>query len=290
MRFCFGKPNLETSMKKTLFNVGIAVCLCTAAVTAPTFADAPMPEVVKGRPVGGPRSIRLTPEQMGIEMQIGQLDEDGLAAQKAGRYAEAVDDARQSIDIGQDSGLAQEILAYSLNAQGKSPEALEAYKKIVEMNGKSARTYDLIPYAQLLLQLGQWAKAVAVYNQAWPNATANDSLPPLPGPFLADVPQPKELATVLHISRGLVGSRWGSPARGEEAMTQFSAALKLMPDDPLVNFYYGHGWQNLAPIERAKMAARPGQREAMKAALEKAATLGTGDVQTQAKAELKQLW
>ncbi len=289
MRFCFGKPSLETSMKKTLFNAGLTVCLCTAAVTVPSFADTPASEVVKGRPVGGPRSIRLTPDQISLEVQKGQLDEDALAAQKAGNYAEAIDKAQQCIELGPDAGQAQEILAYSLNAQGKSSEALEAYKKIVEMNGKSARLYDLIPYAQLLLQSGQWAKAVAVYNQAWPNANTNDSLPPLPGPFSADVPQPKELATVLHISRGLVGSRWGSPARGEEAMTQFSAALKLMPDDPLVNFYYGHGWQNLAPIERAKMAARPGQREAMKAALEKAATLGTGDVQTQAKAELKQL-
>ena len=222
-------------------------------------------------------------------MQIGQLDEDALAAQKAGRYAEAVDDASQALELGQDSGLAQEILAYSLNAQGKSQEALRAYKKIVEMNGKSARLYDLIPYAQLLLQSGQWAKAVTVYNQAWPNATATNTLPPLPGPFSADVPQPKELETVLHIARGLAGSGWGSPAPGEEAMTQFSAALKLMPDNPLVNFYYGHGWQNLAPKERAKLAAKPGQREAVKAALEKAAKLGTGDVQTQAKAELQNL-
>lgn len=157
------------------------------------------------------------------------------------------------------------------------------------MNGKSARLYDLIPYAQLLLQSGQWAKAVAVYNQAWPNATATNTLPPLPGPFSPDVSQPKELATVLHISRGLVCSGRGGSAPGEESMMQFSAALKLMPDDPLVNFYYGHGWQNLAPKERAKLAAKPGQREAVKVALEKAATLGMGDVQTQAKAELKQL-
>lgn len=278
------------TMNKQLVGVAITVFLCTAGLAlAPALADTLAGEVVKGPPISGPRDFHLTPEQLGVEMQIGQLDEDARAAQKAGRYAEAVDKASQALELGQDSGLAQEILAYSLNAQGKSQEALEAYKKIVEMNGKSARLYDLIPYSQLLLQSGQWAKAVAVYNQAWPTANTNDSLPPLPGPFSPDVPLPKELETVLHIARGLACSGRGGSAPGEEAMTQFSTALKLMPDDPLVNYYYGHGWQNLSPAERSKLAAKPGQREAVKAALEKAATLGTPDVSAAAKTELKSL-
>ncbi len=278
-------------MNKQLIGATVTIFLCTtiaASCELTVHAGAQQGDSVPITPGQSSRSIvRLTPAQKAREQEKSQLNKDALAAQRAGRYAEAVDEASQALELGQYSGLAQEILAFSLNAQGKSQEALEAYKKIVEMG--SAPTYDLIPYAQLLLQSGQWAKAVAVYNQAWPNANTNDSLPPLPGPFSADVPQPKELATVLYISRGLVGSGWGSPAPGEEAMTQFSAALKLMPDDPLVNFYYGHGWQNLAPKERAKLAAKPGQREAVKAALEKAARLGTGDVQAQAKAELKQL-
>lgn len=264
-------------MNKQLIGAAITLFLCATIVASGEL------------PVRAYNIVPLTPAQQALEQEKGQLVGDALAAQKAGRYAEAVDNARQCIELGPDSGLAQEILAYSLNAQGKSQEALEAYKKIVEMNGASARLYDLIPYAQLLLHSGQWAKAVAVYNQAWPNATATNTLPPLPGPFSADVPLPKELETVLHISRGLVSSGRGGSAPGEEAMTQFSAALKLMPDDPLVNYYYGHGWQNLSPAERAKMAAKPGQREAVKAALEKAAALGTPDVSAAAKAELKSL-
>ncbi len=280
-------------MNKQLIGATVTMFLCTTIAASgelPVHAGAQQGDPVPITPGQSSRSIvRLTPAQKALEQEKSQLVGDARAAQKAGRYAEAVDDASQALELGQDSGLAQEILAYSLNAQGKSQEALEAYKKIVEMNGASARLYELIPYAQLLLQSGQWAKAVAVYNQAWPTANTNDSLPPLPGPFSADVPQPKELETVLHIARGLAGSGWGSPAPGEEAMTQFSAALKLMPDNPLVNYYYGHGWQKLSPAERAKLAAKPGQREAVKAALEKAATLGTPDVSAAAKAELKSL-
>ncbi len=71
-------------------------------------------------------------------------------------------------------------------------------------------------------------------------------------------------------------------------MTQFGAALSITPNSPLANYYYGHGWQKLSPTERAELAAKPGQREAVKAALEKAARLRAPDVSA-AKAELKSL-
>ena len=71
-------------------------------------------------------------------------------------------------------------------------------------------------------------------------------------------------------------------------MSQFSQALRLAPDASMANYYYGYGWQNLSPAERAKLAAKPGQREAVKAALEKAAKLGTPDVSAAATVELKQ--
>jgi len=193
-------------MKKSMLNTGLAVFLCTAGLTlAPALADTPTGEVVQGRRVSGPRSIQLTPEQLGLEMQKGQLDENALAALRAGQYASAEDNARQCIELGQDSGLAQEILASSLYAQGKSQAALQAYKEIADAGGKFPR--NLIPYALLLLKSGQWAKAVTVYNQAR-NGVGDDSLPQLEGPFSIETPQPRELEAAIHIAQGLAGSTW----------------------------------------------------------------------------------
>jgi len=111
--------------------------------------------------------IILTPAELARLNEIYRLDDAAAAALDAGQYAEAEDDARQSIAIGPDAGVAQEVLAQALDAQGKSQEALKEYQQMASLGGDHAR--NLLPYALLSLKAGQWAQAVTAYNKALSN-------------------------------------------------------------------------------------------------------------------------
>ncbi len=224
-----------------------------------------------------------TPAQRAKEDEKWRLSQAAVAALDAGQYAEAESDARQSISMGQDSGLAQEILASALNAQGKAQEALQAYKVIADEGGVFPR--NLVPYALLLLKSGQWAQAVTAYNKTLPYLPEGDIVQ-ANSHFSPGVPQPKELAVALHIAQGLTyigDAGWGSHSRHEEAMGEFGQALRLAPDSPLANYYYGYGWQHLD----LKSPTRAANAQQAKAAFQKAAALGGADVQKAAGEELK---
>jgi len=229
----------------------------------------------------GANPAPLTPAQKAKEDEKWRLDQAALAALDAGQYAEAEADAQQSISVGPDSGLAQEFLAASLNAQGKTQEALQAYKVMADEGDVFPR--NLVPYAVLLLKSGQWSQAATIYNKALPNLgdmiQANSHFSP-------DVPQPRELAVALHVAQGLTyigDAGWGSHSRHEEAMGEFDQALRLAPDSALANYYYGFGWQHLD----LKSHTRAANAQQAKAAFQKAAALGGADVKKAAGEELR---
>lgn len=221
----------------------------------------------------------LTPALKARQDEKWRLDQAAVAALDAGQYAEAEDDARQSASLGAGSGLCQELLASALNAQGKTQEALQAYKVMADEGDTFPR--NQVPYALLLLKSGQWAQAVAAYNKALPDLSdmvqANSHFSP-------GVPQPKELAVALHIAQGLTYgvATWGGHMRQEEAMGEFDQALQLAPNSPLANYYYGYGWQHLDLKSRMRVA----NAQRAKAAFQKAAALGGGDVKKAAGEEL----
>ncbi len=222
----------------------------------------------------GANPAPLTPAQKAKEDEKWRLDQAALAALDAGQYAEAEADAKQSISIGPDSGLAQEFLAVSLNAQGRTQEALQAYKVIADRGGDFAR--NLVPYAVLLLKSGQWAQAATIYDKALPYLPFGDMVN-ANSHFSPDVPQPRELAVALHIAQGLTyigDAGWGSHSRHEEAMGEFDQALRLAPDSALANYYYGFGWQHLD----LKSPTRVANAQRAKTAFQKAAALGGADV------------
>jgi len=228
-----------------------------------------------GQGVGADMTIlRLTPAQKAKIEEIGRLDQAAVAALDAGQYSEAESDARQSISTGQDSGLAQEVLASALNVQGKTQAALQAYKVISDEGGVFPR--NQVPYALLLLKSGQWTQAVAAYNKTLPFLGGADVIQ-ANSHFSSDVPQPRELAVALHIAQGLTyigDAGWGSHSRHEEAMREFDQALRLAPDAPLTNYYFGYGWQHLD----LKSPARAVHAQQAKTAFQKAAVLGGTDV------------
>ena len=234
-------------------------------------------------PISGPVMAPLTPALKARQDEKGRLDQAARAALDAGDYAEEEADARQSLSLGIGSGLCQDLLAQALYSQGKDQEALQVYKAMADAGDVFPR--NLVPYAVLLLKSGHWAEAVNAYNKTLP-FLPNGRLAEASSRFSPDVPQPKQLAVALHVAQGLTDigdAGWGTRSKNEEGMREFAQALKLQPNSALTNYYYGFGWQQLDLKSRARAVYAP----QAKAALQKAATLGSGDVKKKAEEALR---
>lgn len=208
--------------------------------------------VSRPAPISAPAP--MTPALKAELDEAYRLDQASAAALDAGQYAEAEADARQSLSIGYDSGLAQELLASALNAQGKKQEALEAYKEMADLGNDHPR--NLLPYALLLLNSGQWAQAVAAYNKALPTL-ADGKLVRANSHFSSDVLEPAALGTAIHIALGLTynwSDSWGRHQQNDKALSEYTKALKLAPNSDLANFYYGYGLQRLGRKAQANTA------------------------------------
>ncbi len=246
--------------------------------------------------VGGPNYQPPTPEQQAKTKQAAQLAYDAAADLHTHNYIQAETAARQSLSLLPGFGVPAEVLAASLEEQGKDQEALQQYQTIVEHYDTQPR--NLLPYAGLLLKSGQWAQALAVYNQALPHLP--DVGPHLEATivhdgdviranshFSPDVPEPMALATAIHIARGMVYNNTPSWADGAyqdtEAMAEYAKALQTAPGNALANYYYGVGWHKLAPTDRVKF----GTAQQAKAALQKAVKIGNANVKAAALKALK---
>ncbi len=230
--------------------------------------------------------IPITPEDQAIANKTAQLVHDAAASLHAGFYAQAEKEARQALALDKDSAVGEEVLAAALDAEGKNQEAYQMYHVMV-VDEQAQYTRVLLPYALLLLKSGQWAQAVTVYNQAIAQFSEKDLLR-ANSHFSADVPEPAALAVAIHIARGVTynaGSDWAGEGQHREMMAEFGKALQLAPDADLANYYYGFGWRNLDPKERAKM----GSMQEAKAALQKAILLGKANVKEAARKVLKDL-
>ena len=238
--------------------------------------------------------IPISAEAFAREAEAGQVCRDAAIDLHLGNYARAEDEARQAEALDFLAGGPHEVLAAALEAQGKDQEALQAYH-FLAMGGQ---TRDLLPYAGLLLKSGQWAQALAVYNQALPRLP--DVGPHLEATivhdgdvirassrFSPDVPEPMALATAIHIARGMVYNNtpsWGDGAyQNTEAMAEYAKALQTAPNNALANYYYGVGLQKLSPTERVKF----GTAQQAKAALQKAVKIGNVNVKAAALKALK---
>lgn len=272
----------ETIMNwnRRINNITLGILLCVAARAmgqAPTGGQAhpsaghsatKWPLIINRRP------IMPTPSQVAAEREKNRLGDEAASALDAGHYEEAEDYAQQSMAIGQVGGVALETLAAALDAEGKTKEALAAYQKISDEGDVYPR--NLIPYALLLLKAGHWAEAVAAYNKQLPYLS-DGQLMAANSHFSADVPQPKELETALHIALGLTCSyeaTWGGHSQSAKALSEYKKAIALEPNSALGNLYYGRALRQAHRIAEAK------------AAFKKAAALGNDNVKAAAQKEI----
>ena len=258
-------------MKARVIYVILAGCLCLASAGAGQNRH---PLVQIG---GGP--IKLTPEQkaqkQALQDQVSQLDRDAAMALHKGRYAEAEADERESMALQPyNSGVPDEQLAAALDGQGKTQEALQAYKSMADAGIVFPR--DLLPYALLLLKTGQWSQAVATYDKAL-KLLADAALVRTNSDFSPAAPKPTALATAIHIGLGLTynaGGDWAGESQDDRALTEYKKALELEPESDLANYYYGYGLKRLGRRAEAKAAfayaAQIGS-DAVKKAAERAA-------------------
>ena len=271
----------------------LVVCL---GVVSTAFGQTPQSQPLVRSGSNGTQS-HLTSEQLAKMQQSTQLGYSAASDLHLGNYAQAETEARETISTGpMTAGFANEVLAAALDAQGKDKEALEAYRVMV-VDQKASYPRVLLPYAQLLLKSGHWAQALAVYNQVLPYLPDVGPHPETPvvhdgnqisanSHFSPDVPEPAALATALHTARGLVYNStptWSGESQDTEAMAEYGKALQGAPDNALANYYYGVGWHKLSPAERVKF----GHAAEAKAALQKAALTGNGDVKKMAEETLK---
>lgn len=256
------------------------------------------PAAVAPSPNDLPPTYPFSPKMPASQVLIRQAEQDkrdGEAALRAKDYAAAEEYFRSSV-ASFPFGDAYSGLAEALMSQGHEKEARQIYRMLVirdkqNVGGPYPTTRALLEYAVLLSQSKQWAEAISIYQYALP-ALPKNSQPKYIMAFHPNVPQPLQLETSAHIALGQ-NANYSYDAVGKRqsvlAFEEYGKALALVPDSPATNYFYGYGWQNLDPKDRAKLAAKPGQRDAVKAALEKAAKLGEGEVQTQAKKELGRL-
>ena len=221
----------------------------------------------------------LTPEQsaaMGAKWkQFSALNKAGFTALHEGRYSEAEDYARESLAVKSGQNLlAPELLAESLDAQGKNAEALSAYQTLVDQGSEFPRI--LLPYALLLLKDGKYKEAVAAYTKTSPYIAFGDLIEKT-SRFTTTNPKPKELAAAIRIGIGLEylsSADWAGNSRRDQGLAHLQQALALFPNSSLANYYYGFGLKFLGHRTEAQVAFR------------KAAALDNGEVKAAAEKAL----
>ncbi len=269
-------------MNKYTLSAVSSILLCTGSAFGQANPSSPQP--IRRRIITG------TPEQQAAakarQEQCSALNRAGFTALHEGRNSEAEANARQSLAISHNTDLlAPELLAASLDAQGKNNEALAAYQILADQGSVHPR--DLLPYALLLLKNGQWAEAVAAYNKTLPYIAFSDLLEKNSNFTVADH-EPAALAAAIHIGIGMTyisSAGWSGTSRKDAGLAHLQQALALEPDAPLTNYYYGYGWRKLdrdSPM-RAAAAMRA------KAAMQKAATSENDDIKKAATEAIKRM-
>lgn len=269
--------------------------------TAPEITQMPAQRLLAA---GGSGHKDRTPQQRaysaGVLAQFNDTERAGAEALRVGDFVAAEGDFRESLTTSP-RRYSYFGLGAALAGQGRTAEAIEAYRagiykphiidvqNDISMHGQFSPNVRDCPgatdaeawmkYALLLSQTGQGEEAVAIYKGALPRVPDAGALG-LDASLASGTLTPVEFQAGTHMALGLCATFGGTDT---QAMGEFGEALRLRPDSPLTNYYYGYGWRHLALKGRARATLAP----QAKAAFQKAASLGEGDVKKNAEEALK---
>jgi tetratricopeptide (TPR) repeat protein len=224
--------------------------------------------------------LKYTPAQLAQFDKAYRMENAAEAALNAGQYELAISDARAST-VSDSPRLAQDVLVAALAAEGKRDEATKIYASIYAHGGQRAN--DLLPYALMLVEDGQWSKAVDVYNRALQGVGSflfdGRDLLLADSAFAYDDPEPADLEADIHIAMGFVGiNDFGiaGPATlsSQLPLIEIKKALALEPDAAFAQLAYAWALEN------------SGQRDAAKAAFHQITDKYSGGIKISAEKEL----
>jgi len=272
----------------------ILFALTGVASALPCTAQSP---VVHQRRHGFP----LSPELKARLALGGEMERAGAEALRNRDFVAAEGDFRDSIRA---SSWAPGYygLGEALAGQGRTVEAIEAYRvgiygppytvavlNDIPVHGQynpdvrecagEAGAQAWMKYALLISQTGVSTEAIVIYKKALAQLPHVDALG-LDASLASGTLTPAEFQAGAHMALGICATYGGTDT---QAMSEFDKALRLRPDSPLANYYYGYGWQHLALKGQARATLAP----QAKAAFQKAASLGEGDVKKNAEEALK---
>lgn len=208
--------------------------------------------------------------------EAAKASEAGQKALAAGDLNEAEAEFRSSVELNASDPVALAGFAQTLEQEGKSQQAISVYRYLLYPKKGWGTSMEQDPalrmrFASLLASDGQWAEAVSVYESTIGGVSIGPAYPSLEVHFTADALQPALFQTMVHLALGVT---YNGRLEHSQALTQYAAAIKVMPDSALAHYCYGYGLQRL------------GRRVEAQAAFQQAATLDNGEIK---KAALKEL-
>lgn len=254
-------------------SLGMAAAFASIILAAPTgFAQAQYPDhAYSGR---GPVDEAYEAKQK----QASQAAEKGRDLLKKGDVDAAIESFNKAVTLSPSEAEAYIGLAEAYTAKGQYANALKAYRTLIypasEKNWVSNLANDtatLMKFAILLSRTGQRAEAIQAYAKGLENLSRNSD-PPLSVSFTTPNYNPAQFEAAARTAIGIKEYRAG---RNDSAITELQQAVRSQPRFALAYFYLGRALSD------------KGQRAEARAAFEKAAAFGRGEVKTPAQKALK---
>ncbi len=280
----FGALQLKTAINGAALLVFSTGCACAAPHAASTLTgkDTGKAPATLSRRIAssGDASIIATPSSL-VTLTVEQAQQsnadvkEGQIAFVIGRWDAAEADFRHAVQMNPANPDALVGLAKTLEVEGKNAQSISVYRYLLNPKPHWGTSLEGDPvlrmhFCLLLAGDGQWAEAMSVYNNTLARVSLGPSFPAITVPFNPDAPNLTFFQTMVHLRLGIV---YSGMAENAQAFSEYQTAHNLQPEMAVTNYYYGTGWQQLNPKDKATI----GNAAQAKAALEKASKMGIHD-------------
>lgn len=208
-----------------------------------------------------------------------RLAREGRAAWRERNDTSAAESCfRQALSLDQDDPFILVDLACLLDEQGRTHEAVNAYRAMVHPPAaRRGSTFETNPavlmrYAALSAQVGDWQEAAYGFDKAMSKMPLGSQVR---APSGSSANQISYLNAISRVAQGRDLLKYGSDETSRKAVREFSEAVRLQPKLALAQYHLGEGLR------------RVGRRQEAEAAFRKAAQMGQGEIKAAAQKALR---